>query len=357
MKKYLSVLLVIILLVSNFSVTIFAQESDDTVTFYFDCPEGFTNNDTVVCSILSGYDTSKIYGELIGNGLYKFTIPNFSMYGAMSFNNDGIVMTDNDYCYEESFRTTITFFIDEGKIYLDRNYTIEGSPNNLVLTNQIYYQSTDLGYINQYYAMGEWLTLSQWHRSDLFNKYLEEQGARYPEILDEEQAFNLWYMYDELYVQNDDNDELVYSLVFGATPDKTEQDVYEVYGDYVLRHSESYSPDTFGYYIYLSETDNYVTLKEAVELNVPDIEEVFSIYGLGELIGDVDVDGILSVLDATKIQRCLVELDEFNKNDEVIGNSSSEMVVYISDFNKDGKRNIFDATEIQRKVAGVVNEF
>lgn len=357
MKKFLSVLLVIVFLTSCFSISAVAQETEDTVTFYFDSPKGFTENKTVVCSIWSGYETSKFKGELVGNGLYKFVISNFSIYDGMSFNNNEIVNTDKDSYYKDSYRTTITFFIDEGKIYLDRDYTIEGSPNNLVLTNQIYYQSTDMSYINQYYAMGEWLTLSQWHRSDVFSKYLEEQGAYFPEILDEEQAFNLWYMYKELYVHNNDNGELVYSLVFGATPYKTEGDIYEVYGNYVLRQSNSYSPYSFGYFIYLSETDNYLTLKEAIELEVPAVEEVFTIYGLGELIGDVDGDRTLSVLDATKIQRCLAQFEQFNENDEVVGNNSNETSVYISDFNRDGKRNIFDATEIQRQVAGVVSEF
>ena len=58
-------------------------------------------------------------------------------------------------------------------------------------------------------------------------------------------------------------------------------------------------------------------------------------------VGDVDLDGELSILDATHIQRRLVGLDEFSDLKEALG-----------DVDGDGEVNILDATKIQRILAG-----
>ena len=343
-----SVILSVLLCVLCAVTPVFAQESDDTVTLYFDSPKGFTDDNTVVCSLWCGKDFVTVSGELTDNGLYEFNIPEFEKYEGLVFHNNKTEQIDG---YMPYYRDSSNYLLDNGKLYLDRYGDVKGSPDDMVLTNLVYYDELNLSNRTRYYTFGEWLTLAQWHRSAAFSEYIAEKGAVFPDIV--YPSDDLWYLYDEVYMHNDENGELEYSLAFGATPNKTEGAIYEVCGDYVLRQDKAHSPDPFGYYIYLSETDSYVTLKEAFELEVANIEEVFTVYGLGELIGDVDGDRILSILDATNIQLCLASLDEFNENDEVIGEHTDESVAYISDFNKDSQRNILDVTQIQLHIAKV----
>ena len=64
------------------------------------------------------------------------------------------------------------------------------------------------------------------------------------------------------------------------------------------------------------------------------------------LIGDVDFDGEISIVDATFIQRYLVSLYHFTKHQ-----------VFAGDVDGDGDTTIIDATNIQRELAGLPNNF
>ena len=61
--------------------------------------------------------------------------------------------------------------------------------------------------------------------------------------------------------------------------------------------------------------------------------------------GDVNLDGKLSIMDATVIQRYLSTDASTKLND---------LQIQIADTNGDGKVTIMDATEIQRKLAGII---
>ncbi len=63
-------------------------------------------------------------------------------------------------------------------------------------------------------------------------------------------------------------------------------------------------------------------------------------------IGDVDYDYIVSVFDATEIQRYLASMREFDDEDKAV-----------ADVNFDGSINILDVTTIQRYLAGYITEF
>lgn len=64
------------------------------------------------------------------------------------------------------------------------------------------------------------------------------------------------------------------------------------------------------------------------------------------LIGDVDFDGEISIVDATFIQRYLASLYHFTKHQ-----------VFAGDVDGDGDTTILDATNIQRELAGLPNNF
>lgn len=75
-------------------------------------------------------------------------------------------------------------------------------------------------------------------------------------------------------------------------------------------------------------------------------ENGFTFISLGNVentLGDVNEDGVISILDATEIQKYLASLSKLNENQ-----------IILADFNKDGIISIIDATEIQKYIAGLV---
>ena len=75
-------------------------------------------------------------------------------------------------------------------------------------------------------------------------------------------------------------------------------------------------------------------------------------------LGDVDHDGELSIIDATHLQRFLVDIEELEYDTAPFEHCSAdfgENQKYISDFNRDGERDITDVTAIQRHLVGLGN--
>ncbi len=136
-----------------------------------------------------------------------------------------------------------------------------------------------------------------------------------------------------------------------------------------------------GYLIYDVEKKLFISLSgDTTEQAIKDYPELIiaakeSPYHL--LIGDTDADGSLSILDATKIQRCLVGLDEVTvpSFSSGVGFPTKEFYLqsvegavpsdygkdcekqtggfYIADFDGDGEVTILDATAIQRHLVGL----
>lgn len=129
----------------------------------------------------------------------------------------------------------------------------------------------------------------------------------------------------------------------------------EVFGDYILRSSSHLYPTTFGYYVYYPEKNEIYPLPNAYKMEFEGIENVFTLGGVGELIGDVNYDRELNIRDATLIQKSLAGLAKIERN--VIEASDywleGKGPAYIGDFNRDREMNIRDATAIQKKIAGL----
>ncbi len=80
-----------------------------------------------------------------------------------------------------------------------------------------------------------------------------------------------------------------------------------------------------------------------------DIGGTFVIKAIGKcelMLGDVDDDGIVTVLDATLIQKHLAELIVLSQNQQTV-----------ADYDQDGTITILDATKIQIMLAGMSSEF
>lgn len=68
------------------------------------------------------------------------------------------------------------------------------------------------------------------------------------------------------------------------------------------------------------------------------------------IIGDVDNDGVVTISDATAIQRWLAEFDD-------AVDMTNALTFTRADTNKDGKITIRDVTEIQRFIAEIIDSF
>ncbi len=112
------------------------------------------------------------------------------------------------------------------------------------------------------------------------------------------------------------------------------------------------------YAIYDVEKDEFIDIKDVDYNQYDGLIECLQELKIGLLVGDVDRDKTLTVVDATIIQRCIAKLEEFPEYDvcekhrysAVYG---SEKLAYFSDFNRDGERSVLDATAIQMKLAKV----
>ncbi len=167
------------------------------------------------------------------------------------------------------------------------------------------------------------------------------------------------YYYDELYYhyvdENDPNSEIDWAIVYALAYATSEMGIKTIVADRVLatRHDAWYG---YGWALYDAETKDFVAI-DKVDLSkyegfVKGLEEA----KIGNPLGDANLDGELTVLDATYIQRALAGLCEFDSRDdlsEYLSRNADIPLDYISDMDGDGERSIFDATAIQMKLAKV----
>lgn len=181
--------------------------------------------------------------------------------------------------------------------------------------------------------------------------------------------------YEELYYHYETQptcDEATpdYVLIY-AFANMAPSSAYGVFGDYIV--SGGYTgPYALPYYVVVpKENCKVYTLREAFDAGLEGIDNAFNAYRIigfdgtiiwvGKLIGDADNDKVITVKDATFIQKCLAGLQHFPDMDGVwghcetpgFGHLSYEYTAYISDFNRDGNRDIRDATAIQKCIAGL----
>ncbi len=119
-------------------------------------------------------------------------------------------------------------------------------------------------------------------------------------------------------------------------------------GDYILESNNLYDPSELACMAVNSQTGEVITLEEAIESGIVDLDKLFECYDNTYfnfkmyLIGDADYDGRLTVKDATLIQKTAIGILEEDKKD--LKKDSAY------DFNKDGRVSIIDTTDVQRKL-------
>ena len=128
-------------------------------------------------------------------------------------------------------------------------------------------------------------------------------------------------------------------------------------GDRVIWNMAGTGWDEFekGYAVYIPKTDTFIALvndnvEEIIEL-CPEFVETMEEYGIGQLMGDIDEDGIVNIVDATYIQRRLAGRPDYFTTTVQTIEDGTLAEFSITDFNRDGDTTILDATAIQRKLA------
>lgn len=154
--------------------------------------------------------------------------------------------------------------------------------------------------------------------------------------------------YNELYYHYTDDGELDWVLVQGLGYRERPALLYRIVGNRLLSNSSCFIPfdGTMGVYdvakrIYYDVTDDMLNRYDG-------LADVYMEMGIGRLIGDIDRDDELSIIDATIMQRCEAKSMDYPADDEVEYRNSDDQLRYYSDFNRDGERDILDATCIQR---------
>lgn len=202
---------------------------------------------------------------------------------------------------------------------------------------------------------------------------LEEVGVKvtlYAEVFEEflrpymdEDAYDSkygWYSYDELYYYSYQK-RYGSTEMFEVTPDYVlveacayhcpPANVTQVFGDYVV-YSGWGNPEELRYFIYTPKTDNIYTLREAYDMKLEGIMNVFTDYGLGFLLGDMDANEKLTIRDATYVQKALAKFEGFTFYGEDTSSADCSHI-YVADFDLNGDVNIKDVTAIQKRLAKI----
>ena len=158
-------------------------------------------------------------------------------------------------------------------------------------------------------------------------------------------------VYKELFYHKDNSGETDWVLLHVKSSVMADAIYEDIIGNRVICNPGLYYPFESGYGLYDVKQDTFVTVYGSMVNDYNGLSEAFDEVGYGKLLGDVDGDNSISIVDATVIQRCLASLRDYPDDDEIDG--SFENIRYYSDFNRDGERDILDATCIQRYLVGL----
>lgn len=180
-------------------------------------------------------------------------------------------------------------------------------------------------------------------------KYKEKFDAVYPPL-------NI-SSYDELYYHKDENNMTDWALIKVTPSDMVQSrdwEIQEIVGNRVISKGTRIYPFDNGYGVYNVKEDRFesvITGNKRTVSGYDGLDRAYDEYGEGRLLGDIDRDDELTIIDATLIQRCDVKLRDWPEDDAMKAEIySSPKLKYYSDFDRDGERNVVDATLLQRYV-------
>lgn len=112
-----------------------------------------------------------------------------------------------------------------------------------------------------------------------------------------------------------------------------------------------------GYAVYIPEIDTFYALsngnmKKIIE-QCPEFVETFEELGIGQLMGDVDDNDTIDILDSTYIQREVAGYFDFLTLNQFIDGQGNSSYVSVCDYDRDGEVTVMDATTIQKELANI----
>ncbi len=162
-------------------------------------------------------------------------------------------------------------------------------------------------------------------------------------------------IYHEMYYHRGADDKIDWALI-RCELNITEPMPYSaVIGNRVILHDSCSLPFSSGYALYDVKEDKFISAASAEASEYDGFTKAFDENVKdGRLLGDIDGDGEITVIDATIIQRCDIRIQSFPDDDEINPWGTWEYAPkYYSDFNRDGDRDILDATCIMRYSVGL----
>lgn len=156
--------------------------------------------------------------------------------------------------------------------------------------------------------------------------------------------------YKELYRHKDKNGETDWVLINGYTNMEYPAPLNTIIGNRVILLGSCGVPFDSGYGVYDVKNDTFVDAQSASRKGYDGFVKVFDELGSGRLLGDLDGDDQLTIIDATVMQRCQVGVRDYPTDDEIRVDDGlwSYSAKYYSDFDRDGTRSILDVTKLQR---------
>ncbi len=160
-------------------------------------------------------------------------------------------------------------------------------------------------------------------------------------------------LYDEHYIHYTEGKETpVYALISNwGTPSDVQ--TAHIINDMVFE-DRAKTPFTYQYGIYIFETGEFYDLIDVPDLDLEGKANIYKSVNYRYRMGDNNGDYNLTIQDATYMQKCLANLEDFRDDDDITEYfHKPDKKVYISDYNRDGERNIRDVTAIQKKLANI----
>ena len=340
-------------------------------------PDIYWWNGSVIPASYPGYRTSI---DNYDQGIYYAEIPN-DVTNVIFNNGCTVEQAEQDYnLLNQSADCNV-----EGALAGDYETLPEGSPNEdnmdgcifvynpdaatptSVLTYPMYYFDPYIYYGNGCY--GSYATTSENFTSVEDNclnpDHFDENGnhiggghiktpsyyqARFESYFKERYSNATLLSYKELYDHQDKNGETDWVLIYAASNTESPLFLNTIIGNRVIMRRSYGTPFNANYGLYDVKNDTFVDANSSAAKSYDGFERTFDEIGSGRLLGDLDGDNELSIIDATLIQRCQVKLRDYPADDEIIPRDGLWMysAKYYSDFDRNGERDITDATKIQR---------
>ena len=173
------------------------------------------------------------------------------------------------------------------------------------------------------------------------------------------------YYYDERYYhyvdENNSESDIDWAIVYALAYATDGTGIKRIVADRVIATGMDVWY-THGWALYDAATKEFISIDKVDIAKYDGFEKGLAEAKVGKPFGDADLDGELSVLDATYIQRAIARLSEFEDRDDLSqydtrGVNYDRPLNYISDIDGDGERTILDATAIQMKLARIEETF